>query len=225
MDSNQKDKYQTENLLKKRGFTENEFQIKLKKIHGSKYITLEKYINSEQKINVKFIICDTKWLVRTSHLLSGSGCPICSKNKRTKTTEQFIIELKNLNDNYTLMCDYINAQTKVVIKCKNCDNIWSVKPTHLISSKSQCPKCSCEKRSLDQRKTNEQFLIDFKKVHNNKYEIIGNYTNAKTPIEIKCNKCNFEWKSTPNSLLNGCGCPSCNQSKGEEEIKKLKSNF
>ena len=63
------------------------------------------------------------------------------------------------------------------------------------------------------------FILDFNKVHNGKYSVIGTYINVKTPIEIKCNKCGSKWKSLPNSLLNGCGCPYCNQSKGEEDIK------
>jgi len=221
-----KEKYRKNHDFKKRGYTEEQFQNKLRNIHGNKYTTLENYINSEQKIKVKCTICNLEWSVRTSHLLGGSGCPICGVNKKRKTKEQFEKELKKIHCNkYELIGDYINAQKKVSIKCKICDNIWTVKPTHLISSKSQCPVCSNKKRSLDQRKSEHQFILDFNEIHNGKYSVIGTYINVKTPIEIKCNKCNIIWKSIPNSLLMGNGCPHCNQSKGEEDIENfLKKN-
>jgi len=200
--------------------TDETFQLKLKNVHGNKYTTLEKYINYNQKIKIKCNVCNNIWKISCKHLLYGRGCPKCGIIKRTKTKEEFKNELMNINDNkYELIGDYINAKTKTKIKCKICENEWDVKPTHLISSKSGCPKCNNKESSLRQRKSNDQFLLDFNKVHT-QYSIIGTYINVKTPIEIKCNKCDLTWKSIPNSLLNGNGCPFCKQSKGEEKVKK-----
>lgn len=204
--------------MKKHGnsYTDEEFRQKLIKIHGHKYIPLEKYINSRQKIRIRCAECNNEWDIRVNNLLGGSGCSICDLKKRTKTKETFQYEL---NNEYELLSDYVNCQTKVTIKCKVCDNIWSVKPTHLIHSHSKCPECNKLNRSLKQRKNKEIFIMDFEKIHNKKYKILGEYINAKTPILCHCNNCNFEWSSTPNSLLNGNGCPNCNQSKGEEDIR------
>lgn len=204
--------------MKKHGnsYTEEDFQQKLIKVHGYKYTPLEKYINSGQKIKVKCNNCQNEWRIRVNNLLGGSGCQVCELKKRTKTKDEFQSEL---NNEYELLSDYVNCQTKVIIKCKKCNNIWSVKPTHLIHSHSKCPECNKLDRSLKQRKRKEDFIVDLEKVHNSKYKILGEYINARTPILCHCNKCNFEWSSTPNSLLNGYGCPNCNQSKGEEDIR------
>lgn len=204
--------------MKKHGnsYSDEEFQLKLFEMHGHKYIPLEKYINSRQRIRIKCNDCKNEWNIRVNNLLGGSGCSICDLKKRTKTKETFQSELSG---EYELLSDYVNSQTKIIVKCKKCNNIWSVKPTHLIHSQSKCPQCNKLNRSLNQRKRKEDFIIDFEKVHNKKYKIVGDYINVRTPILCHCNKCNFEWSSTPNSLLNGSGCPSCNNSKGENDIR------
>lgn len=38
---------------------------------------------------------------------------------------------------------------------------------------------------------------------------MGQYINATTPIEHKCKKDGYIWKTTPNNILCGHGCPKC----------------
>lgn len=46
--------------------------------------------------------------------------------------------------------------------------------------------------------------IDFGKVR---------YVNAVTDISLVCKTCGMEWNATPNSILNGSGCPHCGRTK------------
>ena len=46
--------------------------------------------------------------------------------------------------------------------------------------------------------------IDFGKVR---------YVNAVTDISLVCKTCGNEWDATPNSILNGSGCPHCGRTK------------
>lgn len=46
--------------------------------------------------------------------------------------------------------------------------------------------------------------IDFGKV---------SYISAVTDVTLVCKKCGLEWYATPNSILNGSGCPHCSRTK------------
>lgn len=50
--------------------------------------------------------------------------------------------------------------------------------------------------------------------------VLDTYINSHTPINHKCLICGNKWKTKPNSILfNKTGCPKCNESKGEREIR------
>ena len=40
-------------------------------------------------------------------------------------------------------------------------------------------------------------------------KITGHYTANKEPISVKCNRCGYEWSTTPVLLLKGSRCISC----------------
>ena len=60
----------------------------------------------------------------------GRGCPVCS-HKKQKTHEQFVAEMKEINEDIIILGTYINSQTKIKCQCKNCGYVWETKPTHL----------------------------------------------------------------------------------------------
>lgn len=56
-------------------------------------------------------------------------------------------------------------------------------------------------------------------------EVLGQYTNTRTKIQVKCRNCNYIFYATAGSLLLGHGCPSCSHSYAktqEEFIAELK---
>lgn len=60
---------------------------------------------------------------------------------------------------------------------------------------------------MGKRKTQEEFVQDMK-VKNPKVKVIGTYVNARTAIEVQCEK-GHVWKANPYNLLRGTGCPDC----------------
>ena len=50
--------------------------------------------------------------------------------------------------------------------------------------------------------------------------VCGEYSNNKTGIECRCNKCSYTWSPTPDKLLQGRGCPRC-----AGTMKKTHSHF
>ena len=76
------------------------------------------------------------------------------------------------------------------------------------------------------RKTHEEFVNELK-TKNPNIEVLGRYINCSTKIEVKCLKCNNIWYTVPNSLIQGCGCPTCanNQKKTQQEFEYEMNNY
>lgn len=72
-----------------------------------------------------------------------------------------------------------------------------------------CKKCMGDKLRLDRKDSLFSFINKANNVHNNKYLYPEQpYTNQHTKIKIICSIHGEFWQ-TPNSHLNGCGCPIC----------------
>ena len=57
----------------------------------------------------------------------------------------------------------------------------------------------------------EEYLQRLYDIHGDKLKCLGKYINTKTKILHKCMKaeCGFEWDVSPDSILQGYGCPVC----------------
>ena len=69
------------------------------------------------------------------------------------------------------------------------------------------------------RKSHEDFVSELKQFNPN-INVVGEYINCSTKIEVCCLICNHLWYVTPNSLLRGSGCPKCanNQKKSHNRF-------
>jgi len=56
--------------------------------------------------------------------------------------------------------------------------------------------------------TTETFKEKLSKI-NPDLEVLGEYVNTDTPIEVKCKKCGRIFYPTPHNLFHGSGCPGC----------------
>lgn len=55
-------------------------------------------------------------------------------------------------------------------------------------------------------------------------EAVEQYINQNTPILHRCKIDGHEWKAAPNNILQGTGCPVCNLSHGERQIRRWLCN-
>lgn len=67
------------------------------------------------------------------------------------------------------------------------------------------------KQQNAQRKSHEQFLLDLERV-NPEVEILEEYVNNHKRVKFGCKICGHTWKTVPNSILLGHGCPECSRS-------------
>jgi len=208
--------------------TEEEFQQKLIDKHGCKFTTLSPYISHKSIIKVKCNVCGSITYQTTNNLLN-KDCKNCHTKKQTKTHEQFIIDITNYyGDRITIKNKYETAVTKLNVLCNKCGHEWSVRAGHLSGkNRVECPNCVAKRLGKIKRKTHNDFVTEIQNKYKDKYTILGEYVKSTEKIEIKCNICSCVWKTKPNNLLNGCGCPMCRKSKGEEKVnnKLIKMNI
>jgi len=200
--------YKCVNIVK----TTKEFIQKAKLKHDNKYdYSLVKYKDSKTKVKIICLEHGTFEQTPNNHL-NGKNCLICAGHEKL-TTKEFIQKAKLKHGNkydYSLV-DYINSQTKVEIICLEHGIFKQLPNSHL--NGIGCPTCGGTKKL-----TTKEFIQKAKLKHDNKYDYsLVDYINSQTKVKIICLEHGI-FEQTPNSHLNGVGCPICKSSKGEQQI-------
>ena len=192
-----------------------DLELKNKTIH-----VLDRYVNVSTKIMCECEVCGHIWSVKPNSLLTGHGCPMCARksahNKLAWTSGRFIDELSKANPDVELLSDYYNFATKVRCRCKIDGHEWEQYPQMLLNGR-RCPMCAGE--LYRKGKPHEQFVTELKKI-NPYIEIISQYKRSRLPVKCKCAHCGNTWTARPDGLLRGTGCPFCQESHGEREVRK-----
>lgn len=192
--------------------TQEEYAKEFNKQSKGDYILLSEYKGATKNIVVKHLKCGTVYNVTPTRFREGTRCPNCAIKNRTKTEETFKKELLDLGKGeYELLSNYINSYTSVRLKHKNCGTIYEVRPNDFISGR-RCPYCGGGRLRKDWLKRKLSSV-------NSNVKILGEYKDNKSPIEVACKLCNNVWKPTTSNLLQGYGCPICNESHGERYIR------
>ena len=202
--------------------TKEEFIKEATEKHEGKYdYSNVEYVNAHTKV---CIVCSEHgefWQTPTSHL-SGRGCSKCgfenSRKKQSSTKEDFIKKArKKHNDKYEYTkVNYIGALKKVCIICPEHGEFWQMPCAHLRGS--GCPTCANEANGERCSSSKEEFIKKAREVHKDKYDYSKvEYVNDCTKITIHCPE-HGNFVQTPNSHLNGSGCPKCNLSHLERSV-------
>ena len=119
----------------------------------SKIDIIGDYVNTATKILCKCKVCGNEWMVTPNKLLQGRGCPKCAAQKAhiaySKSHDEFVNELKNVNPSLTVIDKYYNCHTKIKYKCNICNKISISTPDKLLSGESGCYFC---KSSIGEQK-------------------------------------------------------------------------
>ncbi len=125
--------------------TRNQFINEMEKINPNIEIVGE-YESTNKRIECKCKICGFIWDSSTpSNLLRGEGCPKCGREKqaekRRKTQEQFLFEMRETNDTIAIISKYTGDAKLVECECKICGHIWKTRPSNLLRGRG-CPACA-----------------------------------------------------------------------------------
>ncbi|MCM3154479.1 hypothetical protein M3611_20940 [Priestia megaterium] len=195
--------------------THEEFVKEVYDLAGNEYEVIGEFIDTTTKINIKHNKCGSIYPATPKVFLRGNRCPICFGSPR-KTQEEFEEEISDLVGNeYKVIGNYENTHTKIEIKHNECSLSYTVTPRNFFNG-HRCPKCfGTPKKTVEQLKKEIYDLVG------DEYEVIGEYFNTNTKIEIKHNECGNAYMVIPYTFLSGRRCPKCIESRGEKKIDEF----
>ena len=192
----------------------------IKKLDISKYEFVD-FISPKEVI----VKCKTCGNIRhtTPSNIYRYGCKNCSSKafglKRRKTTEQFIEEARKIHgDRYDYSkVEYITDKDPVIIICPIHGEFTQTPVKHL--SGHGCHKCAGREWTV------QDFIIEARKIHGDKYdyskvEFEKGHKNSKK-LTIICPKHGEFQQEAWSHLGLKCGCPKCNESKGEKLVSNI----
>lgn len=161
-----------------------------------------------------------------------------SYKKSLKDKSLYKISKKFLKDydyekNYPILPEtlYNNSSKKIWWKCHICNTEYFRSPNER-NAGCGCPNCGHNRRV----KTLEKVLLDkngsleekkpvfLKEWNYEKNTLLPNEITLKSNKKVwwKCEKCNYEWESTPYNRFQGKGCPKCGLKKiGQKNSLKV----
>ena len=212
-------------------YNQDEIIKKFISVHGNKY----SYNNFVYKrlIDKSFITCPIHGdFLQSAHShLKGQGCPKCGIKsrivKKTMNNDQFIEKANKIHHG---KYDYSNVKyeksnKKVSVICP-IHGEFLVRPNDHLMGRG-CITCGNLRKGQAKKDTLESFIVKARDVHGNKYDYSKvEYVNSKTKICITCPIHGEFWQS-PDSHLQGVGCPSCgnNISMAENDIADFCSSI
>ncbi len=133
-----------------------------------------------------------------------------------KTTEAFIIESRMVHGSkydYSRVV-YKNNSSKIEIGCPSHGYYFAIAKRHSHHEQG-CPICGIgalnhKNHSLNNRKTQEQFLLDAERVHGDKFDYsLCRYEGGKKKMPIICRTHGIFYQHSENHINAGTGCLKC----------------
>ena len=148
-------------------------------------------------------------------------------NRNTKlTSEEFVARaVKVHGDRYDYSkTEYNGADKKLCIKCKIHGEFWQLPNNHLKGC--NCPECAkLELKEKSRKKEEISFRTRALILNRSKYDYSKvEYKNSHEKVCIICPEHGEFWQS-PNSHLNGKGCPKCGTIKFSKKKTLSKEEF
>lgn len=155
--------------------------------------------------------------------INGHGCKECGlENMRMKQSFSLHGFIKKANKVFDHKYDYskvkyVNSKKEIIVICKE-HGEFNITPVHHYKGHG-CKKCS-----NNYRKSNFEYIEACKLVHNNFYDYsLILYKSNKAKVKIIC-PLHGEFLQSAQHHKNGCGCPSCDKSKGELAVETILAN-
>lgn len=179
------------------------FKERVFELVEDEYEVLGDYVNSREKILFRHNTCGHAFFMAPNNFVQGNRCPKCSKRIRY-TTESFCEKVAELvGDEYTVLGEFVNAQTKIHMLHNRCGTEFDITPSSFIQG-HRCSKCAGVKKY-----TTSSFKQKVAELVDDEYVVIGEYVNNKTKIKMRHSFCGYEFEMKPNHFLSGARCAKC----------------
>ena len=125
-----------------------------------------------------------------------------------KTHEDFVKNLKNINENIEVLGTYTRAKDKIKVKCKICGHEWEATPNNLLRGRG-CPECAKVNFGKLRLKPFDKFIEEANEIHNFKYDYSEfNYVSSHIKSTVIC-PIHGKFEVSPANHLAGKNCPKC----------------
>lgn len=127
----------------KQKLTLEEVKHRTKKLHEHIEILTDEYVNDKARFPVRCNKCGLVFTTTYNNLRQNNGCRDCANSKRRLSQEEFERRMTKAASWWELIEKYKGAQTKIHVRCKECDYIHHATPVNLYKG----PKCkACRRR-------------------------------------------------------------------------------
>ena len=124
-----------------------------------------------------------------------------------KTHKEYIERVAKINSNIEVLEIYAGCDKKIKYRCKIDGHIWDALPSNILRGRG-CPMCKSRRQSREQAKTHDEYVFELSQKRNN-VRVLGTYVNNKVKILHQCLICGYEWKVSPDKVLQHHLCPVC----------------
>lgn len=124
---------------------------------------------------------------------------LTKEEAQTKVDEQYGV------GEYTLLSEYKNNHTKLVVLHHRCGSTFERNLGHLVSGGRGCDYCYNGNST-----TPEEFEARFTLNLSEKFELLSSYHRVHEKIKVRGILCGHEFEVEPNAIMRkGYGCPKC----------------
>lgn len=147
---------------------------------------------------------------------------------RKKTNEEFLADVAKIKKGkYTPLEPYIKSNEKIKVRHNSCGRVFYISPNTLLKNEDcGCPQCFGNNA---RQKTNEEFIIEVKKLVGDEYTFNEPYVNRTKKLSVTHNICNSTYAVTPANFLLGTRCVKCAHDKlrlsKEEAQRKIEEHI
>lgn len=110
-------------------------------------------------------------------------------------------------DAFIFIEEFEGNQTDTKVQCK--DHGIFITRANRLKNGSGCPICSKERVSKKKLLSFNEQIKAIELLHPNKFEFHEVFINNKTIVNVWCKTCKIYFKSSPDRLKQGNGCPEC----------------
>ena len=166
------------------------------------------YTNTREKVECICKICAYIWNAAPNHLLEGHGCPSCAGTAK-KTHKEFIQQMNRLHPDLEVLSKYETAKTKVQIRCKRHNYIFSATPSDILREAVGCKYCKGERIRIARTMPEEVYLRQLSKIGAGAIQLVSPYLKQDATMDFHCTICGTDWKDNGAYILTLSDCPYC----------------
>ena len=195
--------------------TDGEFIKEVIQLVGDEYSFLEPYSKSNVKIKVRHNTCGHTYKISPNSFLRGRRCNMCFGNEgKRKTTEEFSREVYELvSDEYTVLGEYVNRSTNILMRHERCGREYEVQPGNFLN-KSRCVECYYESLRLSDEEISKK-VADA--IGNSYRYICREYKDTIKVLHEDCGR--FFTAKMSDIFLKKTHCKLCSSSTGEAYVR------